>query len=188
VQPATVAALAHDHFRLLVFVGACQTKIPFEAAASLQQLGSRAEYIRIAGNGSNALDFHIAYYLGKLAAANPAACFHVVSKDTGFDPLIAHLKANKVLARRVREVADIPMVRPADRKTPAERIEIVLEKLRQPKMTKPRTVKTLGSAVAAFFQKQLSDEEVAAVIDGMVKAGAIAVAGTKVTYAASADA
>lgn len=185
VQPDSVAALAQDHFRVLVFVGANQSKVRFDTAASLQQLGSRAEYIRIAGNGSNALDFHIAYYIGKLAAADPAAYFHIVSRDTGFDPLIAHLKANRIFAGRVKEIGDIPVVKAASKKTPAERVEIVLEKLRQPRVTKPRTVKTLSGAVAACFHGQLSDEEVTAVIEGMVKAGAISTKGGEVTYPAA---
>lgn len=42
VQPPSLEALAHDHFKLLVFVGASQTKVPFEIAASLQQLGAQA--------------------------------------------------------------------------------------------------------------------------------------------------
>jgi hypothetical protein len=39
--------------------------------------------------------------------------------------------------------------------------------LQRPKATKPRTAKTLSSAIAAFFQKQLSDEEIAAIIAAM---------------------
>lgn len=184
VQPESLAALAQDHFRVLVFVGANQAKVPFETAASLQQLGSRAEYIKITGHGSNALDFHIAYYVGKLAAGDPTAYFHIVSKDTGFDPLIAHLKASTIFAGRVKTIGDIPVIKTASKKTTEQRVEIVLDWLLQPKVTKPRTAKTLGSAVASFFQKQLSNDEIAAVIDGMVKAGAITIAGTKVTYAA----
>ena len=64
VQPESLELLAQDHFRVLVFVGANQARLPFEVAASLQKLGARAEYIKISGNGSNALDFHIAYYVG----------------------------------------------------------------------------------------------------------------------------
>jgi len=51
-------------------------------------MGERAEYVRISGNGSNALDFHIAFYIGQLAAHEPDAYFHIISKVTGFDPLI----------------------------------------------------------------------------------------------------
>jgi hypothetical protein len=184
VQPESLNVLEGDHFRVLVFVGANQAKVSFETAAALQRLGARAQYIRIAGNGSNALDFHIAYYIGELAAADPMAYFHIVSKDTGFDPLIAHLKSKKILAGRVRDVTDIPIVKAPTKKIATERAELFLEKLAQPKVTKPRSLKTLSNAIASFFQKQVSEDEVAAVVDGMVKTGAISLDGEKVKYAA----
>ena len=46
----------------MVFIGANQTKVTIEFASLLQQLGTRAQYLRISGNGRNALDFHIAFY------------------------------------------------------------------------------------------------------------------------------
>ena len=61
VQTKSLELLTHDHFKVIVFVGANQGKLPFELAVSLHQLGSRAEYIKISGHGLNALDFHIAY-------------------------------------------------------------------------------------------------------------------------------
>jgi hypothetical protein len=72
---------------VLVFVGSNLTKVPFYLASSLQTLGSNAEYVRTGGNGPNALDFHIAFYVGQLAWRDLNAYFHIVSKDTGFDPL-----------------------------------------------------------------------------------------------------
>lgn len=187
VQPDSLEQLAHDHFKLLVFVGANQTKLPFEIAASLQHLGSKAEYIKISGNGSNALDFHIAYYIGQLAAADPTAYFHIVSKDTGFDPLIQHLKSRKVFAGRVKAIAEIPLVKVSNTKSPAERIEVILVKLRQLKASKPRTVSTLGSTIASLFQKQLSEPEVAVLVRELVGKHYISIAGTKVTYMLVSD-
>ena len=111
VQPDSLEQLDRDYFKLLVFVGASQEKVPFDMAASLHRFGDRMEYIKISGNGPNALDFHIAYYIGRLAAADPAAYFHIISKDAGFDPLIEHLRAKKVNARRVRTIFDIPLVK-----------------------------------------------------------------------------
>ena len=64
VQPTSLAGLDAEHFRVLVFVGASQNKLTFDTAAAVQKLGARAEYIKIAGNGSNALDFHIAFHIG----------------------------------------------------------------------------------------------------------------------------
>jgi PIN domain len=188
VQPHSLEQLADDHFRVLVFVGANQTKLSFAVAESLQKLGARAEYIKISGNGPNALDFHIAYYIGVLSTADPTAYFHIVSKDGGFDPLIQHLKAKKVFAGRVKDVGDIPLLKAANTKSPEERVRVVLDKLSQPKATKPRTVKTLSSAVASFFQKQLSEADIAAVIDAMERQGVISVAGSKVAYANVSDA
>jgi PIN domain len=92
VQPAALPEIEATHFRLLVFVGASQTKVRFDVANAVQRMADRAGYIKISGNGANALDFHIAYYVGHLAAKEPEAYFHIISKDTGFDPLIAHLK------------------------------------------------------------------------------------------------
>ena len=129
VQPQSLEQLEHDHFKLLVFVGASQTKLPFEVAASLQRLGARAEYIKISGNGTNALDFHIAYYIGRLAAEDPSAYFHIVSKDKGFGPLVEHLKSGKISADRVKSIADIPLVKASNSKSPADRLEVVLARL-----------------------------------------------------------
>ncbi len=187
VQPQSLEHLAHDHFRLFVFVGASQTKLPFEIAASLQQLGSRAEYIKISGNGSNALDFHIAYYIGQLAAADASAYFHIVSKDAGFDPLIQHLKSKKVLAGRVKAIADIPLVKVSNSKSPAERLDVILAKLQQLKASKPRTVKTLSSTIGSLFQKQLSEQNVEALVRGLASQGFLSVSGTKVSHALPSD-
>src|SRR5687767_2649597 len=96
VQPASLEVLAADHFKVKVFVGATQTKLPFDLVTAIQRMGDRAEYIKISGVGPNALDFHIAYYIGRIASQEPDAFFHIISKDTGFDPLIQHLKDNKI--------------------------------------------------------------------------------------------
>jgi PIN domain len=183
VQPDTLEQLDHGHFKLLVFVGASQGKLSFDFAASLQRLGDRAEYIKICATGSNALDFHIAYYIGRLAAADPTAYFHIISKDTGFDPLIQHLRARKIFVGRAKALSDIPLVKVSNSKSPAQRIEVVLGKLQQLKASKPRTVKTLGSTIAAIFQKQLSENEVSGLIDELATKGYLTVSGTKVTYA-----
>jgi hypothetical protein len=71
VQPHTLPGLEADHFKVVLCVGANQTKLPYEFAFAMQKLGTRAEYIKSSSNGSNALDFHIAFYLGHLVAQDP---------------------------------------------------------------------------------------------------------------------
>ena len=187
VQPEAMSALVEEHFNVIVFVGANQAKVSFEVASALQQLGDRAQYVKISGNGSNALDFHIAFYIGELASRHPNAFFHIVSKDTGFDPLIQHLKTRKILAGRSKSVVDIPIVKAASSKSPSERIEIIVADLKRRGSAKPRTVKTLSSTIQAIFQKQLSDEDVTGLVNGLNKKGIVKISGTKVTYSLPED-
>jgi len=87
VQPTALAMLrdASRCFAMLrdgpckvkVFLGANQAKIPVALAAALQELGANAEYVLLQSSGSNALDFHIAYYIGVLSAQEPSASFHI---------------------------------------------------------------------------------------------------------------
>ena len=44
----------------------------------------RVASVNIAGTGKNALDFHLAFYLGEILANTPAARCVIVSKDKGF--------------------------------------------------------------------------------------------------------
>ena len=187
IQPSSLEALTHDHFRVLVFVGANQTRVPFEIAAAIQRMGESAEYIKISGNGPNALDFHIAYYIGKLASQEPGAYFHIISKDTGFDPLVQHLKGKKIYSSRSTSIADIPLVKASAIRSPTERAALFITKLKQPKVTKPRTLKTLSSAVATHFQKQLSDEDIVAVVSAMEASGFLSIEGGKIVYTANAQ-
>lgn len=182
VQPSVLAALEKEHFKILVFVGANQTKVNYEVADSLQRLGPKASYVKISGNGPNALDFHIAYYIGQLAAADKDGFFHIISKDTGFDPLIAHLKTKKIYAGRSRDVNDIPIVKAANSKSPTEKIEVIVANLKQRGPSRPRTVKTLTSTISSLFQKALPEDELAALLEALQKQGYLAVNETKVSY------
>lgn len=164
-------------------------------------MGERAQYIQIAGSGPNALDFHIAFYIGEIAAKDPAASFRVISKDTGFDPLLKHLRARGISATRSASVgkAQTPRVKTPPTKAPRtktphpkpkthtpiakERAAVFLKSLRQPKATKPRTDESLGHHIAAHFKKQqLSAPEVRAIVDVLRDQGTIAIADGKVSY------
>lgn len=182
VQPEALAVLDAEHFKVFVFVGASQAKVTFEAAAAMQKMGSRAEYIKISGNGPNALDFHIAFYIGQLSSVDPTAYFHIISKDTGFDPLIQHLKTKKLFAARSRDVSDIPLVKVANTKSPAEKISVIVSNLQQRGASKPRTVKTLLSTVNSIFQKKLTEQELDALLKELEAKGHVAVNGTKVSF------
>lgn len=151
IQPESVEELLQDHFSLLLFVGANQTKVSFELVSEIQRMGSRAEYIKMSGNGPNTLDFHIAFYIGQISTQDPTAYFHIISKDKGFDPLIQHLKSRKISASRSEAISDIPIIKNSQTRAPEERVKIFVEKLHAPKATKPRTTRTLSSSIKALF-------------------------------------
>jgi len=73
------------------FFGASQKTVPTAFLKSALKLGDRFEQIDIAGHGKNALDFHIAFYLGECLTLSRGTRCVVLSKDKGFDPLIKHL-------------------------------------------------------------------------------------------------
>jgi hypothetical protein len=64
VQPRNIGLLYGGPFKIKIFLGATQRKIPLEMARALQAFGLDVEYIQMDGNGTNALDFHIAYLSG----------------------------------------------------------------------------------------------------------------------------
>lgn len=108
VQVKSIALLEGDHFRVKVFLGPKNTRLPAELVVAVHKLGDKAEYITLEASGANALDFHIAYYLGVLAAKEPSAYYHVISKDTGFDPLIQHLKSKNIYSSRSVSIEEMP--------------------------------------------------------------------------------
>ncbi|NCA73044.1 MAG: NYN domain-containing protein, partial [Sphingobacteriia bacterium] len=85
-----------------VFVGAHQHRLPFDLVAAMQALGARGRYIKLRHTGKNLLDFHLAFHLGELVARDPEATYRIVSKDGGFDALIADLQARGLAVERLR--------------------------------------------------------------------------------------
>ena len=185
VHPECLAPLAPDHFKVIVFVGAKQERVPFGIAAALQRLGGRGEYVKIAGNGPNALDFHIAYYIGHLSSIEPDAYFHVISRDTGFDPLIEHLRTKKILASRSNDIDSIPRIKAANVMSADERLRFVMDSLEKAKAARPRTVRTLTSTIASLFQKRIAEKEIANLISSLEAKGVVAIDGAHVRYVAA---
>lgn len=91
--------------QIKIFLGQSQSKLPLDLSLVLQPFGTDVEYIQISGNGPNAVDFHIAFYIGQLAQAHPDASFTIVSKDTGFDPLVKHLASLEISCKRIAAIA-----------------------------------------------------------------------------------
>jgi len=187
VQPKDIGLLKEGPFKVKVFLGPNQSKIPVSLAAVLQSLGSNAEYVILEAAGSNALDFHIAYYIGVLSCQDPTAYFHIISKDSGFDPLIKYLKGRKVFAQRSCCIADIPFFKPTLPAAPDVQLEVVIADLIRRKASKPRTQKTLLSTLHALFKKELSEQQLSQLFASLCSRGVVKVDGTKVSYVLPAE-
>lgn len=183
VQPKNLELLKEHPFRVLVFIGSNQAKLPRHVVVPMQALGEKAKYVEIAGSGPNALDFHIAYYIGELATREPEAHFHIVSRDKGFDPLILYLRNRKrIRIRRETDLAEIPELRIPDTTSRDEQIDAIVKNLRQRGHSRPRKVKTLQNTINTLFTKKLDQAELDAITDELRKRNLIVVKQNNVSY------
>lgn len=182
VQPKDIGLLKDGPFKLKVFLGPNQSKIPVSLATAVQSLGESAEYIILETAGNNALDFHIAYYIGALSAIEPTAFFHIISKDSGVDPLLKYLKGKKVFAQRSTCIADIPYFKLSLPDAPEAWLEAVIADLVRRKTSKPRTKKTLLSTIHTLFKKEISEQQLDELFAALCKRGIVKVDGAKVSY------
>ena len=182
IQPKNLDILANHPVKVFVFVGANQAKVSFDLADAMQELGERAKYIKITGSGRNALDFHIAYYIGELVAQDPNAYFHIISKDTGFDPLIKHLKARKIRVQRDKDLAEIPILRLSYATSSDEKIEAIIKNLSGRGQSRPRKVKTLANTINSLFTKKLEEQELMSLVEQLQKRNYIVVSEGNVSY------
>jgi hypothetical protein len=141
----------------------------------LQPGGRDGEDVRASANGRNALDMQIAFYLGQLAAKDASAQVHVISKDTDYDPLIAHLQSKGLDVRRSATLSGLLPVE-------NERLEKAIEHLSGPKTNRPRRKITLVNALNNLWGKSLSEAEIEGLIAELVQRGVLSVDGTKVAY------
>jgi hypothetical protein len=193
VQVKSLERLTGEHFRVLLFVGPSQTRIPTDLAMTMQNFGARAQYVKVARPGTNALDFHVVYYLGRLAAADPDGFYHLISKDTGFDSLIEHLNAQRILAARSESIEAMPCFRAAGgngqaapKPAPAEAdalgslLKVAVEDLVKRKAARPRKLATLRNTVQACLGQNANHAD--AVIAELLRAGWVSAGSDGVTY------
>ncbi len=150
---------------ICVFIGALQKKVSASLVQSAQKFGERLSWIPISLTGDNALDFHIAYYLGKKSLVEPKPFFHIVSKDKGFDALINYMKGLDFFIDRVESMVDIPLVKKMKeiKKDPVGFIKVKILT-----GSKPAKLKTLQSAIKKWLE--VSDDGVAnEIIDSLKK-------------------
>jgi hypothetical protein len=171
VQPtaADVSLIRGSDYRVLLFHGPHQNKFDAGMVKALQPLGVHLEYFQCERRGKNALDFHIAFCLGRLveesktaASTSKKAKFVIVSKDGGFDVLLDHVETLGYGAMRVENVHEALV--PDKNKGAAGAKEPAVKTTRAPKKSAPsKTEGTVmkGSAANAPSQNGNAKPETA---------------------------
>jgi hypothetical protein len=209
VDPAIIGAKA---VHLTLLLGASQTKLEATLVENLLQHAATVKMVRLASSGRNAVDFVLAYYLGRAVLADPCGYFHIVSKDKGYDPLIEHLRGKHIHARRHDDFttltfsasaktppAALPPIPPPDASkskpspnpqpppstepTLDELERGVLEHFRNPATTRPRTKTRLLSFLVAHHANKMTQPQASSLVDSLSRAGHLLIdANGKITY------
>lgn len=164
-----------------LLLGAKQTKLDATLVEKMLTHAANVELIRLTSSGKNALDFALSYYVGRKVLADPTAYFHIISKDKGYDPLIEHLRARHINARRHDDFASLtfshkPKESPAPTKmAPAEGedglMTRIVERLRKNVTNRPKKKTTLLSHLKSNLGKDATEADAAGMFEQLRKAG-----------------
>ncbi len=182
VQEISLDALKENDVLILLFVGRSQGKIPFELVRQAQSFGENIKWIRIEGDGKNNLDFHIAFELGRLAAqAGKETKLFVLSKDKGYDSVIAYMKAEGFQAARISTIAQLPFSKkgiPHSEYT--DEVVANLKKISAGK--RPRSMSSLEKHVINNFGTRIPQADIRVVIEELFVQGLISEKNNRIAY------
>ncbi len=180
VHQIDVSVIGAKSVNFTLLLGAKQTKLDVGLVEKLMAHAASVHLVRLASSGKNALDFTLAYYVGRTVSSDPAAYIHIVSKDTGFDPLVEHLRSRHIHAYRHNSFATLPLSGTANAATVASKAESagqeepldrVLERLRKNVANRPKKKKTLLSHLKSQLGKDATDTDAADMLEKLQKAG-----------------
>ncbi|MHC6203260.1 PIN domain-containing protein [Breznakiellaceae bacterium SP9] len=178
--------------KIIILVGLNLNKKSLEVAKELLDKVSSIELIKVKGQGNNALDFFIAFYLGKYVESNRNMNFAICSNDQGYDPLIKHLKEDGISIQRVDNKDSVkdtsPKSKKANKKALTEDVavpalnapsiptntdidskykEIIEHFLKKQKKARPRKRETLETYLCS--NQKLTDDDAKSIIELMLK-------------------
>lgn len=142
------------HTHVMVFYGAAQVKLRKQLEQQSRPAEQSWTWIKISGQGRNALDFHIAYYLGQILSADPTVACAIVSGDSGFDPLVRHVGLLGCACQRVKAAGD---AFPLTRERTSDDFGRFLKLLRKEKV-RPVKRRSLSGKVKSWFPELTEGE------------------------------
>jgi hypothetical protein len=201
VQAIDLSVLRSKGVTFTLLVGPQKKNLDLELVEQLFAHAASVELVRLASSGKNALDFTLAYYIGRAVAADPKGFFHIISKDAGYDPMIKHLQSRHLRVRRHDDFSKLTFS-DAGLKAPVGLKAVVaspaapqttttatgdwmtlVEHLRKQGKNRPKKRKSLVSHLTNHLRKQSTAAEVETLVEEFTNAGHIAIDGTgAVTY------
>lgn len=172
---------------ILIFVGRSQTKIPFQLVEKAQTLGDHLKWLKIAGDGKNNLDFHLAFELGRLCEEKKKEVELVVlSKDSGYDSLIKYINEMGIHTKRIANAAEL-----ADSKknlpTSDFTCNIVANLTKIDNQKRPRTRATLKKHIESLLRDKANSGEIDMIIEEMFIKGLLVLNNNRLKYNLESD-
>lgn len=145
-----------------LMVGPKQSKLDSDLVEKLMAHSASVQLVKLKSTGKNALDFALAYYLGRAALADPTGYFHIVSKDGGFDPLIEHLRARHIHVYRHASCADLTFTWSGKKAAVSESVVVKpVETIAVKKVAAKKVAKKAAAKKVAVKPVEKPDPEVA---------------------------
>lgn len=152
----TLLGLPMVKFTLLL--GPHQSKLDVGLVEKMLAHAASVKLVRMTSSGKNALDFVLAYYVGRAVMMHPTGAIHIVSKDTGFDPLVAHLRSRNIEAQRHAGFASLPF---ASKKKPASKSVAVVSAKAAPAKAAAKAAPVSAALAKVEAGAAMSDEAMA---------------------------
>jgi PIN domain len=137
----------------------------------------------ISGDGKNALDFHLAFYLGEILTRAPDTKCVVLSNDKGFAPLMKHLSGCGFNVRQAETLPGAEKAKPAPVVVEDPHYAHVIKALTKgDRRALPHTREKLEKHVASLVKGKGVDEQVPKLVKRLFKDGFVKEAGKELNY------
>jgi hypothetical protein len=114
--------------------------------------------------------------------AQPNTEHFIISKDAGFDPLIAHVNGLGQKVKRVVSFADVFQKIGLGKELEVKYKKVKENLMKQQKTKRPKSRKTLTSFIEATFQKKISVGETNKLIENLFRDGLLEEKSKRISY------
>ena len=161
-----------EYERVIVFLGAKQPKLDFTEMKYDKPINMVV--VQLKASQSNNLDFHLAYYLGKYdGQAESSVVFEVISNDSGFSPLIAHIRASGRACKQVKVAG-----------ASCDTEKLIKNLSAKPKEKRPQKVTALRNHIASHLSIQGNEMAIQKAVNQLVQEKFLKVSDIGVEYLA----